>query len=59
MPKTVLRTGGEILAAQLRLHGTRMIFGVPGESFLAVLDALYGYRDAMPFIVSGKRAARR
>jgi acetolactate synthase-1/2/3 large subunit len=28
-----------------------MIFGVPGESYLAVLDALYDYRDSMPFIV--------
>ncbi len=51
MPETALRTGGKILADQLRLHGARMIFGVPGESYLAVLDALYDYRDAMPFIV--------
>ena len=28
-----------------------MIFGVPGESYLAVLDALYDRRDSMPFIV--------
>ena len=51
MPEMALRTGGKILADQLRLHGARMIFGVPGESYLAVLDALYDYRDAMPFIV--------
>jgi acetolactate synthase-1/2/3 large subunit len=51
MPETALRTGGKILADQLRLHGARMIFGVPGESYLAVLDALYDYRDNMPFIV--------
>jgi acetolactate synthase-1/2/3 large subunit len=51
MPETALRTGGKILADQLRLHGARMIFGVPGESYLAVLDALYDYRDSMPFIV--------
>ena len=51
MPETALRTGGKILADQLRLHGVRMIFGVPGESYLAVLDALYDYRDSMPFIV--------
>jgi acetolactate synthase-1/2/3 large subunit len=50
MPETALRTGGKILADQLRLHGARMIFGVPGESYLAVLDALYDDRDAMPFI---------
>ncbi len=51
MPETALRTGGKILADQLRLHGVRMIFGVPGESYLAVLDALYDHRDSMPFIV--------
>ena len=51
MPETALRTGGKILADQLRLHGARMIFGVPGESYLAILDALYDYRDSMPFIV--------
>ncbi len=51
MPETALRTGGKILADQLRLHGARMIFGVPGESYLAVLDALYDDRDSMPFIV--------
>jgi acetolactate synthase-1/2/3 large subunit len=36
-----LRTGGRILVDQLRLHGVDMAFGVPGESYLAVLDALY------------------
>ncbi len=51
MPETAARTGGKILADQLRLHGAGMIFGVPGESYLAVLDALYDYRDTMPFIV--------
>ena len=45
------RTGGKILADQLRLHGAKLIFGVPGESYLPVIDALYDTRDAMPFIV--------
>lgn len=36
-----LRTGGRILVDQLRLHGVDTAFGVPGESYLAVLDALY------------------
>ncbi len=44
------RTGGEVLAAQLRLHGAGPVFGVPGESYLAVLDALYDESKAMPFI---------
>ncbi|MGW7517327.1 thiamine pyrophosphate-dependent enzyme [Streptomyces sp. NPDC054796] len=35
------RTGGRILTAQLQRHGVDLVFGVPGESYLAVLDALY------------------
>jgi acetolactate synthase I/II/III large subunit len=35
------RTGGQILVDQLRIHGCDRIFTVPGESFLAVLDALH------------------
>jgi acetolactate synthase-1/2/3 large subunit len=50
MQSLAKRTGGELLADQLRLHGTDLIFGVPGESYLAVLDALHRYRDVMPFI---------
>ena len=36
-----LRTGGRILVDQLVLQGCDRIFTVPGESFLAVLDALH------------------
>jgi acetolactate synthase-1/2/3 large subunit len=35
------RTGGQILVDQLRIQGCDRIFTVPGESFLAVLDALH------------------
>ena len=35
------RSGGEILVDQLRIHGADLIFGVPGESFLAALDAMH------------------
>ncbi|MGI9418178.1 MAG: thiamine pyrophosphate-binding protein [Geminicoccaceae bacterium] len=35
------RTGGQILVDQLRIHGAEMAFGVPGESYLAVLDAVH------------------
>ncbi len=38
-----LRHGGKILADQLRIHGVRRVFSVPGESFLAALD---GFLDA-------------
>jgi len=37
----VTRTGGRLLVDQLVLQGADTIFSVPGESFLAVLDALY------------------
>ena len=35
------RTGGQILVDALRIHGVDTAFCVPGESYLAVLDALY------------------
>jgi len=38
---TILRTGGRILVDQLVAQGCDRIFTVPGESFLAVLDALH------------------
>ncbi len=36
-----LRTGGQILVDQLLIHGVDLAFGVPGESYLGLLDALY------------------
>jgi acetolactate synthase I/II/III large subunit len=35
-----VRTGGQTLVDQLRVHGVDTVFCVPGESFLAALDAL-------------------
>jgi acetolactate synthase I/II/III large subunit len=35
------RTGAQILVDQLKIHGADTVFAVPGESYLAVLDALY------------------
>ena len=34
------RTGGRILVDQLAVHGADLAFGVPGESYLEILDAL-------------------
>ncbi|HEV8020111.1 MAG TPA: thiamine pyrophosphate-binding protein [Candidatus Lustribacter sp.] len=39
------RPGGRVLVDALALNGTDTIFCVPGESYLAVLDALYDRRD--------------
>ena len=44
-----LRTGGRILVDQLEIHGVDLAFGVPGESYLALLDALYD--SAIRYIV--------
>ncbi|MDB5961187.1 MAG: thiamine pyrophosphate-binding protein, partial [Massilia sp.] len=35
------RSGGQILVDALRIHGVDTAFGVPGESYLDVLDALH------------------
>jgi acetolactate synthase-1/2/3 large subunit len=37
------RTAAEVLVDQLRIHGVRHVFCVPGESYLAALDA---FRDS-------------
>jgi acetolactate synthase-1/2/3 large subunit len=39
--KDNMRSGGEILVDQLLIHGVRHAFCVPGESYLAALDAFY------------------
>src|SRR5258706_13783672 len=47
---TNARSGGQILVDQLKIHGVDLAFCVPGESYLAVLDALYDARDAIKLI---------
>ncbi len=45
-----LRTGAEVLVDCLLAQGVSTIFGVPGESYLAVLDALYDVSDRIRMI---------
>ena len=45
------RTGGQLLVDALKVHGADTAFCVPGESYLAVLDALYDAREAIKLIV--------
>ena len=45
------RHGGKILADALAAQGVKMAFGVPGESYLPVLDGLHDLRDQLKFIV--------
>ncbi|ESQ86650.1 thiamine pyrophosphate protein [Asticcacaulis sp. AC460] len=37
-----MRTGGQILVDQLKIQGVERLTCVPGESYLAALDAMYG-----------------
>src|SRR5260370_34804126 len=46
----VIRTGGQVLVDQLRIHGASLAFCIPGESYLGVLDALYDARDSVRLI---------
>ncbi len=45
--ETVTRTGGQILVDQLVAQGCDHVFCVPGESYLAVLDALHDAKSAV------------
>ena len=43
-------SGGQLLVEALIEHGVPRLFCVPGESFLAVLDALYDVPEHLPLI---------
>lgn len=46
-----MATGGEILIDCLLALGSKKAFGIPGESYLAVLDAIYDKREDFDFIL--------
>ena len=46
-----MRTGAQLLVDALRIQGVDTVFCVPGESFLAVLDALRDAKDEIRLIV--------
>jgi acetolactate synthase I/II/III large subunit len=50
-PDLKARHGGRILADALAGHGVRTAFGVPGESFLPVLDGLHDLKDRLKFVI--------
>lgn len=50
MTAPVARTGARILVDQLLIQGVDTIFTVPGESFLAVLDALHDHWDEVELV---------
>ncbi|MEO5733489.1 MAG: thiamine pyrophosphate-binding protein, partial [Rubrivivax sp.] len=44
------RPAGHVLIEALIEQGVQTCFGVPGESYLAVLDGFHEHRDAIRFI---------
>ena len=53
MTKTATQAlpGGHVLVDALIAHGAELAFGVPGESYLAVLDGIHRRADALRFII--------
>ena len=45
------RNGGQLLVACLKSLGARTAYGVPGESYLAVLDALHDTKGELDFVL--------
>jgi acetolactate synthase I/II/III large subunit len=50
-PDLKTRHGGRILADALAAQGVKLVFGVPGESYLPVLDGLHDLRERISFVV--------
>ncbi|MDB5829358.1 MAG: thiamine pyrophosphate-binding protein, partial [Variovorax sp.] len=46
------QTAGHLIVECLIEQGVEIAFGVPGESFLAVLDGFHSYEDRIRFIVN-------
>ena len=47
---TNLRTGGQILVDALRTHDVDTIYCVPGESYIATLDAMFDARETIRLV---------
>ena len=43
---------GHLLVECLIAQGVTHAFGVPGESYLAVLDGFHAYRDKIQFVIN-------
>jgi acetolactate synthase I/II/III large subunit len=52
-----VRSGGKLLADQLVVHGCRLAFCVPGESYLPLLDGLFDHRDRVRLVTCRHEAA--
>jgi acetolactate synthase I/II/III large subunit len=49
-PESTPRLAGHALVEALLAQGVHTVFGVPGESYLAVLDGMHQYREQIRFI---------
>ena len=45
-----MRSGGQVLVDALRLNGVEVVYGVPGESYLAALDAVHDQGNSLRYI---------
>ena len=50
-PDLKTRHGGRILADALVAQGVKLAFGVPGESYLPVLDGLHDLQERLRFVI--------
>ena len=51
MTETKIRTGGQLVMDSLVVLGATRAFGVPGESYLAVLDAMVDHDNAFDLVL--------
>ena len=52
MAETTSQIAGHLIVECLVAQGVAHAFGVPGESYLAVLDGFHAYRDKIDFVVN-------
>ena len=52
MASTAPQIAGHLIVECLVAQGVQHVFGVPGESYLAVLDGFHAYRDQIRFIIN-------
>lgn len=45
-----MRSGGQVLVDALRLNGVDVVYGVPGESYLAALDAIHDQGNSLRYV---------
>lgn len=50
LDEPIARSGGHILADQLKILGADTVYCVPGESFLGLLDGLHNHTDTIKII---------